>query len=146
MSSPFNDELGRLRRTLPRGSSFDYDLDPHGHLYMRALAIPRSARGVGSAFMTALVALCDENEVNLSLHAHGRGIKGDPTTSDLVGWYARFGLEVFGEEEEGVFMQRAFVPLAPLMEVGAGVASSVLTPGLEAGGVAPVKTRKPGDM
>lgn len=102
-------QLSLLKKTLPKGSSFDYDLTSF-ELHIRYLAIPLGVRGVGSLFLSKVIELCDENEVMTTLHAKGRGLKHDPTTNDLVKWYEKFGFEVLHEEEEGVFMHRSYQP------------------------------------
>lgn len=98
--------LTALKKTLPKGSSFDYDISPF-ELHIRYIAIPLGERGVGSAFLSKVISLCDEYEVVATLHAKGRGLKHDPTTEDLVHWYQKFGFEVLHEEEEGMFMHRS---------------------------------------
>lgn len=106
-----NDQLSALRKTLPRGSTFDYDLS-EGLLYLKALAIPKSERGVGRSFMEKVLQLCDLNETTVTLHAHGRGLKGDMDTSGLVRWYSSLGFESLDLEDEGMFMQRSFVAIS----------------------------------
>lgn len=113
-----NARLRELRQELPRGSLFVYHVNA-SELYIEKLTIPEHARGLGSRFMTKVLAAADEAELPVALHARSTGRLVDPDQAALEQWYARLGFVGMDEEDEGRYMFRSVSRSPEAIEINA---------------------------
>lgn len=106
MTDDFLRELSVLSASLPTGSVFEYEDDGDG-LKLEILSVPSNSRGAGTPFLAKLFALCDIHGVAVRFRADATDIPGDPSTFELVRWYARFGCEIDVVDEDGAAMSRS---------------------------------------
>lgn len=94
-----------LGRTLPKGSSFVFTVSDD-ELFLKILRVPQTGKGIGSRFLSEVLALADAHRLPVRLQADPTDEPGDPDTLTLVRWYARFGFEPRRATDDGVWMER----------------------------------------
>lgn len=83
-------DLDALRGNLPTGVQLVYEVRSD-ELALLVLGVPRGARGIGTRLLAAVASMADRAGVRTTLVVDPTDDPEDPSTFELVRWYARFG-------------------------------------------------------